>query len=640
MERLTWLLEGIASGGPAVLAGFLALGYGVACTWLIGCRSWLPAVAAGTPVGIALLGIGAQVLGMLGIGAPIGVHALVGLGLAALAGLAHARWSTADGTPWRPPDRIIWFGAAIGVAVTIAVWAAGIGDHALPPQANDDIWHGYLLERLTHMPIITADTVAPTQADSPEPVLFYQYGLHLLWAVAHAMTGISVAEVMNGGWIVQVALLLPLGAAALAWSLFPRRPWVAFWAGALAPGVAVVPYLTNGLLPYTASLAMIPGFLAVLLPHLRGELRMPAAVPALAAVGIFVTHPSGAILGALVAALIAIEALLTAPSRAALRGALRRLITTAAIAAVVALPWLLAAGDRGLGDLGGSAEIPDVFGAMWLVATLDTPWTSAQPILGLLVLVGVVATVFLRRGIGLTVAWLVLAVLFVGTVTGNAAFIGLTQAWHGQWYRIVAAMGLLVPILAGLGITTILGWIRARTPTASASRYMTLGIGAISLVVALGAAYGAAQGQSIVRDAWHASARVTHDDLDIFRELADLTGPEDQVFNNPRDGSTWMYALDGVVPMQPYIYQTPRWSWNLVNGDDLYVRDSVACARLLREGATYALVKQVTGSIGLEDYDIAGFIERHPDLFAEVARTPSAIAYRIDQPALVACTGL
>ena len=163
---------------------------------------------------------------------------------------------------------------------------------------------------------------------------------------------------------------------------------------------------------------------------------------------------------------------------------------------------------------------------------------------------------------------------------------------------------------------------------------------AVTIGVMVSAAYGAAQGQSIVRDAWHSSGRVTHDDLSIFRELAALTDPEDQVFNNPRDGSTWMYALAGVVPMQPYIYQTPRWSWNLVNGDDLYVRDSVACARLLREGAAFALVKEVNGSIGLEDYDVAGFIERHPSLFAEIARMPSAVAYRIDQPALEACTGL
>jgi hypothetical protein len=640
LERVTWVVEGLSTGGPALLAGGLVLGYGVIAARLLGTRSWLLALGTATPVGIALVVIAAQVLGALGIGAPIGAHVAVGLALALGLGATGARLRRGKVHGGAAPDRLIWIGVAIGSLITLAVWAGGIGNHALPPQANDDIWHGYLVERLTQMSIVTADTVAPTLADAPQPIVFYQYGLHLLWAAAHSVTGISVAEVMNGGWIFQVALLLPLGAAALAWTLFPDRRWVAFWGAVLAPGVVILPYLTNGLLPYSASLAMIPAFVAALVSHVRGELRPGPILPALAAVGIFLTHPSGAVVAAVVAAVVTIEAMVERGTWDATLRAAARASVTAVMAGLLALPWLLAAGARGLGDLGGAPAVPDVASALWLVATLGTPWTSAQPTLAVAVLAGVATTLIVRRGVGLTAAWAVFAALFVGTVTGNAWFTGMTQAWHGQWYRIVAVLGVVAPVLAGLGIASLAAWIEVRTPSRSRGRIAAAATGAITLAVTIGAAYGAAQGQGIVRASWHASGLVTSTDVAVFRRLAELTEPGDRVFNSPRDGSSWMYAMYGVVPTQPYIYLTPRRSWDLVNGLSVYRNRSVVCSRLARDGVTHAIVKQVTGDIpGLEAYDVAGFVSRNPDLFHEIARSPTAVAYELDQQALDECLG-
>jgi hypothetical protein len=640
LERLTWLVEGISSGAPALLAGGVVLVYGVVAARLLGARSRLLALGAATPVGIALVAISAQVLGGLGIIAPLGAYAVMGLGLAFGAGRLRLHRTEGEHHAIAGPDRIVWIGVAIGSLVTLGVWVGGIGNHALPPQANDDIWHGYLIERLTQMPFVTADTVAPTLADAPQPIVFYQYGLHLLWATVHAVSGISVAEVMNGGWIVQGALLLPLGAGALAWRLFPDRPWVALWGAALAPGVVLLPYLTNGLLPYTASLAMIPGFLAAFLTYVRGELRLGPMVPALAAAGIFLAHPSGAVVAAILATVITIEALVELRRWDALLHGARRMLIASLIAGVLAVPWLVAAGGRGLGDLGGGAAVPDVGSALWLVATLGTPWTSAQPALGVAVLAGAAAALIARRGLGLTAAWAIFAALFVGTAIGDPWFTGMTQAWHGQWYRIVAVLGILVPVMAGLGIATVAGWIRARAPLASAARLGAAAVGAIALVMTIGAAYGAAQGQGIVRASWHASGLLTSTDVAVFRQLADLTGPGDRVFNSPRDGSSWMYAMYGVIPTQPYIYQTPRRSWDLVNDLSVYRNRSVVCSRLARDGVTHAIVKQVTGDIpGLEAYDVAGFIERYPDLFDEIARSPTAVAYQVDQQALNECLG-
>ena len=226
-------------------------------------------------------------------------------------------------------------------------------------------------------------------------------------------------------------------------------------------------------------------------------------------------------------------------------------------------------------------------------------------------------------------------------MAGLQAFAASATPWHAQWYRIAAALGVVVPALAGLGVASVIRLVHERLRDRSArARAMAFGItGAIAVISGLGGAYAAAQGQSIVRDAWHSSHLIERSDLQLFAKLAEVTGPDDHVFNSPRDGSGWMYALDGVIPAHPYVYGTPEWSWDLVDGVGNFRDVRVACISLAADDLTYAVVKDVTVA-GAEPYDIGGFVERHPDLFVEIARTDSAVAYRIDQEALDECTGL
>lgn len=641
MERLAWVLEGMGSALPALAAGLLVVVYGGAGARLVGVRSWLLALAASMSIAVPLFAIPAQFTGMLGVSVAIPVHAVIGLSLAVVLGVVTLRWppqrANVDG--FADPDRVAWLGVVIGVLVTLAIWVGGVGDHALPPQGHDDIWHGYLVERLTHMSVISADTVAPTDPVNALPVLYYQYGLHLAWAFGHAVSGVTVPEMLNGGWIVHVALLLPVGAAALARSFFPARRWVAFWAAALAPSVVVFPYLTNGLLPYTASLAMIPGLLALLVMYLRGEHGVPSWAPALAAVGIFITHPSGAVVAAIVGAAVAVEILVAHFRRGQASAVVRRLVTFGVLATLAGLPWLVAAGDRGLGMAPAVAEV-DLWTAISRVVLLGTPWTSPQPVLALLVWAGLVATVVSRRAIGVSVAFLVFASLSIGTMAGLQSFAAVTQSWHAHWFRIAGAFGVLIPVLAGLGMASLIGVVRARIGARSklARRLATAATAAIIAIAMIGAAYASAQGQSIVRTAWHMRALVQQSDIKLFDELSDLTGNEDRVFNSPRDGSGWMYAIAGVMPRHPYAYGTPQSSWDLVNGVPPYDVPTAACDALENEGVTYALVRTTAGTAAESDaYDIEGFVEGHRELFDEVARTESAVAYRIDQAALEEC---
>jgi hypothetical protein len=188
--------------------------------------------------------------------------------------------------------------------------------------------------------------------------------------------------------------------------------------------------------------------------------------PALAAVGIFITHPGGAVVAAVLGAAIAAEIVFAEMRRHDARAALVRLASVAAVAIVAGLPWLLAAGDRGLGAAPAIAEV-DLPTAISRVVLLGTPWTSPQPVVAALVWAGLAATVASRRAVGLSVAFLALVVLSIGTMAGLQAFAAATQSWHAHWYRIAAAFGVLVPFLAGLGMASVIALVRARIGTAS-----------------------------------------------------------------------------------------------------------------------------------------------------------------------------
>jgi hypothetical protein len=643
MERLSWLLEGVASGVPAVASCVVFLTFGLAAAWLLGLRTPLLLGVAAVPTGVGLLLVTSHVLGALGLQTPLVMNAAVSLAVAAM--IAAAQWLRTRGVPAalptaEPPSPLVWAGATIGALLAMGAWLAGIGDFGLPPQGNDDIWHGYLVERLTHMPMITAGDVAPVLADAAHPILYYPYGIHLSGAVIHEVTGVSVAETLNGTWVVQIGMLVPFGLAAVAWRLLPDRPWVAFWSGALSPGVTVFPYLTVGLLPYSAALAMTPGLLAVLLAFLDPRLRVPGVVLALAGVAVFVTHPAAALAAAVLAALVAIERVLRLAAPRDLRLAARRLLPPAALGVIGSIPWLLAGDAGGLTMPEPNPAVDGAASAVLMLLALASPWTPAQPALAMLVGAGVVTSIVSRRAMALTVGLVVFGALYVGVIAGVGAVAALTGPWYGGWPRLLAVVGLIVPLLAGLGIAGIVGLSRrflTRRPMPRAPLLIAVLAVTVGSLASFGALYGVARGQSIVRTAWHSHGLVTSQDVRLLEAVADGLGPADRVLNSPRDGSTWMYAMFGTTPVLPYPYPyqaTLPWS-DLFSGKGQYVDARAVCRKLLETGATYAVVKDVPGYV--DDFDIAGLVNRNSNLFSVILRADTGVLNRIDQGALTRC---
>lgn len=639
MERVNWLLEGVGSALPAMAGGLLFLAFGLAVVRLFGVRAILLNVAVALPVGIALLALTSEVLGLLGVHSSLALGALAAVLVAAL--VAVVRRSLGRGVDVSPedgaPGLVPWAGAVAGAVLGIGTWVAAIGDFRLPPQANDDIWHGYLVERLTQMPAITASTVAPTLADSAQPVWHYPYGLHLAEALVRQVTTFSVPEVLNGAWLVYVGALLPFGLVALAWQLWPGRPWVAFWTGVMSSAVTVYPFLTNGVFPYTVALAMVPGFLALLLAYLR-QPGMPGPVVALSAVGIFVTHPLAAVVAAALAAPLAVEEVVRRRPDLRLAASARRLAVVAVLAIAGSLPWLLVSEPAVVLT---PVTTVDLLAAVSMFVSLASPWSPPQYQLAILVAAGVLATIVARRGLGLAIGFLAFGGLYVADLAALPITATVTGVFLG-WYRLLAVVGLILPILAGLGVASIVaaaGWLldRAARPwTRRALQVVALAVGVLVSVTTL---YGVTRGLGIVRTAWH-SGLVTSRDVNLLGELADRLGPADRVLNSPRDGSSWMFALYHAVPVVPYV--TPQHvvpgsvDWSILyGGGDVTAGLGATCRRLEASDATYAIVKNVAGDVG--DFDIAGFLSRNSSLFTLIERTDSGAIYSVNRDAVKQC---
>ena len=643
MDRVSWLFEGISSGAPAVAASIGFVAFGAAVAWLLGLRNALLVVVAAIPTGIAALVLVAQLMGVGGVRTTILIDALIALGVASVVGFVHRRWMR-RGPQQRhageAPGRIRWAGAAVGAMVAIVVWLGGIGDFAIPPQGNDDIWHGYLVERLTHMPTITTGTVAPLFADSATPIGYYQYGLHLSGAFVHELTGVSVPEALNGAWIVYIGLLFPFGVAALVWRLFPADPWVAFWSAALSSSLAIFPYLTNGILPYTAALAMVPGLLALVLAILD-RVSVPAAVVALTAMGVFVTHPSAAVAAAVLGLLVTVDHVVRSRASQDRLLAVRQLGVAGTLAIILSSPWLLVSGDVGLGSLGGSASVSQVaWAGSYMLVGLASPWTPPQPLLAVLVWVGVLTSLATRRAIGFTLGFAVFSVLYVAAVAGAEGIAGIPNPWHGEWHRLVAILGLLAPVLAGLGVATIIRYsqkLLSRIEDRTARGVMivvALSIGAIGISRI---PYDPAHAQSIIRTAWHSPRLVTTEDVGLFRDLTRRLGQGDKVLNSPLDGSTWMYPLFETIPVLPYSGGSNLNLPGVYLGAGPYADRGLVCRTVAATGATYVVVKTVRGDDASGNYDVGSLVRRYPDLFTLVVRSESSAAYEIEAAELARC---
>ena len=390
---------------------------------------------------------------------------------------------------------------------------------------------------------------------------YYPNAYHLVAADVTLMSGRDIPSVLNSNTV-----LIP-GVAALGLAALVRRcggrAVVAGSAAVILVGVsAFYDMLWRGpLLPFAMGVALIPALLIVLLEYLRPlgwADRLPMVVPlALATAGLFGLHP-----GALIAAAVFAVALVLA-RWIGTTGRIGPDLLSLAVGSVVAL---VAVAPDVLGSLSSAAEAsndwPAVAPAPTALGTallFGTAATSIQVWIALALAVGCLTALSLRRLRWLVGPAAIFVLLYVLATSSDAPFVEtVTRPWWNDRYRLIGIAALPLAVIAAHGLgeaSTVLRDGMRGTLRRFAPRNATIPIAAAAAAVVLGGYLvltgGSYLGRNEVRMQNNTGdgPAVSHEELEGFNVLGRLVPPGVRVMNDRGDGSAWMYALAGVLPV-------------------------------------------------------------------------------------------
>ena len=561
---------------------------GLALMAALGVRSGvlLMGLAPAVSVAVAVVtGIGTAVLGVAFGATPLGVVTAVMFAVAA--GLHVLRRSAQEGPGRREPSATGWatgwmvqaVGAvlvAVGAIAGVGTWLRGVGPLSTIPQEHDMVIHAVLVAYIQRSGQAAPWQLLPADVLTGAPVVFYPSGLHLLAAVTSGLTGGTVPG-LNAVTVVVLAVALSLSAAALtvvaARQLRFARP-TAMLAAGVAALVASGLYRPTfhlmhdgGILVNGAALALTPGVAAGVLMLPRVSRRSAMAV-GVACAGVVSVHPSAAVsVGVTVIAWWLGQAL-TRHGRQQLLGQrsghLAGLVIAAGTAVVVGSGTLLAALSASRRTGGWPPDTPptpfgDAVGSTLALSYgghIDPQRSQGQVAATVLVALGVVAVVALRRGFGPVTAWATWSLVTIGAFVtpGSGPDSLVTGFFYNAQMRVWSHVSLLAPVLAALGVVLAASWCAVWLDRHCPVRTPARLVAALLVVVAwLGYLMGPAWRYAETNVTTVASRYLTPDfvrvDPDDQRAISWLAGrirPGQRVLNSPNDGSTYLYVERGI----------------------------------------------------------------------------------------------
>lgn len=261
---------------------------------------WMRSVALGAPVGVGALGVVATVGAFVGVPwtwwQPICVIALLGVVYV----IVRRRRSPTSSVDSR--SRLAFVLGALGVAVFAAFFLLSFGA-VVPspesfPQVGDAAFHLQAVELIDSTRRVNPFGALGALYDPVgQPSVFYPTLWHALVTLYVPLAGLAAAS--NALMLVTAIVLWPVGLAALSWAVLPRNPFGPLIATVAATLVTIFPGILDtawAIYPFSLSIALLPGFLALLLPAIW-EGSIPARVgAALAFVGIALAQPATALL--------------------------------------------------------------------------------------------------------------------------------------------------------------------------------------------------------------------------------------------------------------------------------------------------------------------------------------------------------
>lgn len=569
-----------------VLTVALVLAYlpGLLVLDAVGVRPGLVALAGAPAVSVSVAGVVAVVAAVVGFRygpLPLGLAVLL---LVVLVVVVRRRSRRTPGAARRLPAAGSVAGAgmvAVGAGFAVWPWLTGLGGLATRAQEHDMIIHVMQSAYITRSGRAAPWQLIPADVLTGEPVWFYPSGTHLLAAATAGLTGGNVTVAVNAMTVVLLAVSVCVGVAGLTrvaarqLAIGPGGAMLAagfaslVMAGMYRPGFHLMH--DGGILGNAVALSLVPGVVAVVV--LLGRLRPVAGVgAALAVVGAVWAHPSGAVSVAVTVLAWWFGMAVTARGRAELRRAVLPLVVAAPVTVALLVPVV----GPGVSEAGRTGSWPADTGPVSFIEALgetfgfpysgwiDQAQTKAQVWVVVLVVVGVLAVVALRRGMGPVAAWAAWSVVVMAAWLSPASGFDavITQFYYNAMLRTWSHVSLLGSVLAGVGVVlsahrlAVFGRLRIPLP-----RPVTAARIAAALVVLVFVGYAAAPAVGYARINENAVAtrygtpdfvRIGDDDLRAIDWLAARIQPGERVFNSPNDGSTYLYVERGIPVVNVY----------------------------------------------------------------------------------------
>jgi hypothetical protein len=617
---------------------------------LTGLRGWT--LAAGAPLlSYALAGLVGPLFAAAGIR---WTPASAGLALVALAlppaGIRLLTQRRARGSAPEPvwPRstnlRVAALLAAIVVFGAGVIWA-GIGRLSAVPQDWDAAFHANGIRYIADTGDSSLVGMGSVNWFEDGVQVYYPNAYHLLAAIVLRLTGVDVPTVLNANTV----LLPGIGALAIVALVhrFRGRALLAVAAAACATAVtSFYDMLWRGpLLPFTAGAVLMPLAVVLLLDLLDAHGRLArlrtGLLFAIGLVGLICLNPAVLFSAILFVLPAVVQRWVQHPVRL-LREPL--MIVAAGLgAAVLALPQLL--GSLGSAD-GDPFDWPAEMSARRALFELvslshdgmlpEPPLVTTRPqwALTAAVLLGVIRIGALGRLRWILASGAIFGVLFLLAASSDEYWVNLlTRPWWNDRWRFIGLCVVPIGLLAGHGLAEAQRWLAGRIAAGRrpARQPAMLAAGLVGALF-LAASGGLYAGQNISRMSLSApdGPVVSGYEVEAMHVLGALVPPGQRVLNDRGDGSAWMYAIAGVLPVAGH-YNASRTGPDarvLAERFNQYPTDPQVRAAVARLGAHYVMVDR--GFVRDEFRRERGYrwLEQVPWL-TEVYRNRDAVIYRI-----------
>lgn len=528
------------------------------------------ALAAAIPASVAMIataGVATGFLpvswGLLPVAAVTAIGVLVALGVRVAVGRlggiseqARGRWGGRD-------ELLTWLGIALAGGLIAFAFLRAIDTADSFSVGYDNFFHmGVIrtyLETGQAAPFVSYDLTDPSSGQYTYPTAWHQ--LAALLITTGVTSSIPVAQ--NALMLAVTALAWPASVFFWVRSIFRSGPALLLGTGVLAAGFAAYPFLLASygpLHPYQLGLSMLPFGVGLVLRALRLGVAPATHWLTLATLGVIylgaalIAHPNS-VLGWMAISVSLLIALIVREIWRLRQGSVERrpALRNVAIASLIIVAGVIIWGQMRPGEHWWAPPVtmPQAFGEFWLAGPMNRPAALA---IGLLVATALVMIIRSGRDLMLLAPTAMLLVLYLAA-TSFLNF-DLRHLLTGGFYNDPARLGALIPMallpLALLPLTKADQWLESRSFT-PVQQLALLSAGTILLTWATQVDRNVREEVWNIADAYRVHPRsreLTTYELQMLRDLPKFVSPGDIVVADTLTGAGFMYALEGLHPIQ------------------------------------------------------------------------------------------